>query len=55
MRTEWKKGAPKLVHYLVSGADDQLQFIGPYHNRPSKKLAELKGARVVSYNLIEIK
>lgn len=32
-----------------------MQFIGPYHNRPSKKLADRKGARVVSYNLVEIK
>ena len=102
MRTEWKNGAPNLVHYLVIGSDEHIakleteleeiqkvkrewikkqsyeeaaemrdkeknkeseleiaksgmQFIGPYHNRPSKKLAERKGARVVSYNLIEIK
>ena len=103
MRTEWKKGTPKLVHYLVSGSSkeiteledkiklvceaknklvmqrqyeeasklrsDELElikeleiakergmhYIGPYHNRPSKKLCERKGARVVSYNLIEIK
>lgn len=32
-----------------------MQFIGPYHNKPSKKLAERKGARIVSYNLVEIK
>jgi len=55
MRTEWKKGTPKLVHYLVSGDEEHAHFIGPYHNKPSKKLVERKGARVVSYNLIEIK
>jgi len=103
MRTEWKNGTPKLVHYLVSGSSEEIvdlenkiklvceskdnlvmqqeyekaaylrveerelinqleilkergmRYIGPYHNRPSKKLMERKGARVVSYNLIEIK
>jgi hypothetical protein len=103
MRTDWKNGTPKLVHYLVSGSSKEIaeledkiklvcesknnlvmkqeyekasylraeekelinqleiakergmHYIGPYHNRPSKKLCERKGARVVSYRLVEIK
>lgn len=102
MRTDWKKGTPKIVHYLVSEDTESIReikekvefyksekerlvkkqlyeeasnmrteerkylellekevkencfYIGPYHNKPSKKLCERKGAKVVSFALVPL-